>query len=56
MKTIMLDELLTVMSKEQFKELKYRGKLIIAKRTPNTEIAYNSIPVEYRCKLDDARR
>lgn len=55
MKTIALKEVLSVMSKEKFNELKHRGKLVIAKPAPNTEIAYNSIPVGYRRKLSDVR-
>lgn len=55
MKNVTLNELLSVMSKEKFKELKNRGKLVIAKAAPNTEIAYNSIPIGYRRKLNDIR-
>ena len=51
MKNVTLDELLSVMSKEKFNELKNRGQLVITKRAPNTEISYDSIPLRYRRKL-----
>lgn len=55
METITVNKILSVMSKEKFNELKLRGKLIIVKPAPNTEILYYSIPVVYRRKLNDAR-
>ncbi len=56
MKNVTLNELLSVMSKEKFNELKNRGQLVITKRAPNTEISYDSIPLRYRRKLNDVRR
>lgn len=55
MKTVTPDELLSVMSEETFNKLRLRGTLTVVKRAPNTEIAYSSIPVGYRRKLNDIR-
>lgn len=55
METVTLNALLRVMDKKTFRELKIRGKLIIIKPAPYTEILFSSIPYRYRHKLTEVR-
>ena len=55
METVTLNALLRVMDKKTFRELKIRGKLVITKPAPYTEILFSSIPCRYRHKLTEVR-
>ena len=55
METITLNALLRVMDEKTFHELKHRGKLVITKPAPYTEILFSSIPCRYRHKLTEVR-
>lgn len=55
METVTVNTLLRVMDMETFRRLKYRGKLIITKPAPYTEVRVSSIPNRYRCKLTGVR-
>lgn len=55
METVTLNALLQVMDRKTFRELKIRGKLVITKPAPYTEILLSSIPCRYRHKLTEAR-
>ena len=53
MDTITLNTLLRVMDMQTFRELKNRGKLVITKPAPYTEIQLSSIPNRHLHKLTD---
>lgn len=49
--TITLNELLEVMPKQTYLQLKRRGTLCIIRRAPRTLIAKNSVPEKYLSRL-----
>lgn len=55
METVTLNTLLRVMDMKMFHKLKLRGKLVITKPAPYTEILLSSIPNHHRRKLTDVR-
>ena len=55
METVTLNALSQVMDKETFHELKIRGKLVITKPAPYTEILLSSIPCRHRHQLTEVR-
>lgn len=55
METVTLNALLRVMDEKTFHKLKLRGKLVITKPAPYTEILFSSIPCRYRHKLTEVR-
>lgn len=55
METVTLNTLLQVMDMKTFHKLKNRGKLVITKPAPCTEILLSSIPSCYLRKLTDVR-
>lgn len=54
MKTISLEALLRVMDREKYEELRKRGRLVVTRHAPDTEILLSSIPIQYRHKLTAA--
>lgn len=55
METVTLNALLQVMDKKTFSKLKLRGRLVITKPAPYTEILLSSIPCRYRRQLAEVR-
>jgi len=55
METVTLNALLRVMNEKTFRGVKLRGKLVITKPAPYTEILFSSIPCRYRHKLTEVR-
>lgn len=55
METVTLSTLLRVMDMRTFRELKNRGKLVITRPAPYTEILLSSIPNRHRHKLIGVR-
>lgn len=51
MKTVTVNIILGVMDRKTFQELKLRGKLVVTRPAPYTEVLLSSIPDCYRHKL-----
>lgn len=51
MKSIALQDLLKVMSMKTFHELKSRGRLVLTRCAPNTEVEISSLPARFQAAL-----